>query len=59
MRGCSRSNSTLPPEEVETSGVDGVVLVGVANERYLRAFACQHMPVVAVDVFAPVYRLSS
>ena len=45
-----KNQGPLPPEEVETSGVDGVILVGVANERYLRNFACQHLPVVAVDV---------
>ena len=47
-----KSEGPLPPEEVETSGVDGVILVGVTNEKYLRAFACQQMPVVAVDVWA-------
>ncbi len=48
-----KNQGPMPPEEVEASGVDGVILVGVANERYLRSFALQHLPVVAVDVDAP------
>src|SRR5579862_6256310 len=44
-----KSEGPLPPEEVETSGVDGVILIGVANEQYLEAFARHHLPVVVVD----------
>jgi DNA-binding LacI/PurR family transcriptional regulator len=44
-----KSEGPLPPEEVETSGVDGVILIGVSNQSYLEAFARHHLPVVLVD----------
>jgi DNA-binding LacI/PurR family transcriptional regulator len=44
-----KSEGPLPPEEVETSGVDGVILIGLANEAYLEAFARHHLPAVVVD----------
>lgn len=48
-----RSDRVFTPEEYNERGLDGVVLMAVSNEDYLRAFARYPMPVVAVDCFHP------
>jgi len=44
-----KSDGQIRPEEVETSGVDGVILVGVTNVPLLKSFSVQQTPAVLVD----------
>jgi len=48
-----KSEGPLAPEELETSGVDGLILVGTANQAYLESVARQPLPAVVLDVFTP------
>jgi DNA-binding LacI/PurR family transcriptional regulator len=44
-----RNDGALTPRQISESGVDGVILVGIANEEYIAQVAQEHSPVVVVD----------
>ena len=48
-----RQNAFPTPQEVRSTGVDGVVLLGIPDESYLRLWARQDVPVVVLDYYRP------
>jgi LacI family transcriptional regulator len=44
-----RNDGALTPRQIAESGVDGVILVGIANEEYIAQVAQEHSPVVVLD----------